>query len=167
MSEEKKPEAIQEQDSAPKMEENNLSEWKSEGIETLAGALAKAPSEIRGAQKKSVNPFFNSNYADFNTVIESCMPQIRKNGVWQDMNNDNATSGTADYNFTSLADGYYNFSVRCWDVSFRYGYDTVYDVIVDTNDLNGSIIINSGATYTSSASVTLSLTYSDLSITSV
>ena len=81
MSEEKKPGAIQEQDSAPQIEENNPSEWKSESIDKLAGALAKAQSEIRGAQKKSVNPFFKSNYADLHTVIESCMPQLSKNGV--------------------------------------------------------------------------------------
>ena len=61
--------------------ENTNSEWKSDQIDKLAGALAKAQSEIRGAAKKSKNPFFNSNYADLHTVIESCMPQLSKNGI--------------------------------------------------------------------------------------
>jgi hypothetical protein len=61
--------------------ERRKSEWKSDQIDKLAGALAKAQSEIRGAAKKSKNPFFNSNYADLHTVIESCMPQLSKNGI--------------------------------------------------------------------------------------
>ena len=61
--------------------ENTNSEWKSDQIDKLAGALAKAQSEIRGAAKKSKNTFFNSNYADLHTVIESCMPQLSKNGI--------------------------------------------------------------------------------------
>ena len=61
--------------------ERRKSEWKSDDIDKLAGALSKAQSEIRGAAKKSKNPFFNSNYADLHTVIESCMPQLSKNGI--------------------------------------------------------------------------------------
>ena len=61
--------------------ENTNSERKSDQIDKLAGALAKAQSQIRGAAKKSKNPFFNSNYADLHTVIESCMPQLSANGI--------------------------------------------------------------------------------------
>ena len=61
--------------------ERRKDEWKSDKIDKLAAALAKAQSEIRGAAKKSKNPFFNSNYADLHTVIESCMPQLSKNGI--------------------------------------------------------------------------------------
>jgi len=77
--------------------ERRKSEWKSDQIDKLAGALAKAQSEIRGAAKKSKNPFFNSNYADLHTVIESCMPQLSKNGVsviqGTDFDIDNAGQG--------------------------------------------------------------------------
>ena len=45
--------------------------WKSDKIDKLAASLAKAQSEMKGAEKKSVNPFFNSGYADLHTVIES------------------------------------------------------------------------------------------------
>ena len=61
--------------------ETSNNDWKSDQIDKLAGALAKAQSEIRGAAKKSTNPFFNSSYADLHTVIESCMPQLSKNGI--------------------------------------------------------------------------------------
>ena len=61
--------------------ETSNNDWKSDKIDKLAGALAKAQSEIRGAAKKSTNPFFNSSYADLHTVIESCMPQLSKNGI--------------------------------------------------------------------------------------
>ena len=55
--------------------------WKSENIEKLASALSKAQSEIKGAEKKSTNPFFNSGYADLHTVIESSFPFLTKHGL--------------------------------------------------------------------------------------
>ena len=51
--------------------------WKSDKIDKLATALSKAQSEIKGAEKKSVNPFFKSGYADLHTVIESSFPYFR------------------------------------------------------------------------------------------
>ena len=59
--------------------ENN--EWKSDKIDKLAAALSKAQSEMKGAEKKSINPFFNSGYADLHTVIESSFPHLTKNGL--------------------------------------------------------------------------------------
>jgi hypothetical protein len=50
-------------------------------IDKLAGALAKAQSEMKGAQSKSSNPFFKSSYADLHTVIESSIPYLSKNGL--------------------------------------------------------------------------------------
>jgi hypothetical protein len=55
--------------------------WKSDKIDKLATALSKAQSEIKGAEKKSVNPFFNSGYADLHTVIESSFPHLTKYGL--------------------------------------------------------------------------------------
>ena len=57
------------------------SHWKSDKIDKLATALSKAQSEIKGAEKKSVNPFFNSGYADLHTVIESSFPHLTKYGL--------------------------------------------------------------------------------------
>ena len=57
------------------------SDWKSEKINSLATALSKAQSEMKGAKSKSKNPFYNSNYADLYTVIEACMPALNKNGL--------------------------------------------------------------------------------------
>ena len=60
---------------------NNESVWKSEKIDKLAAALSKAQSEMKGAEKKSINPFFNSGYADLHTVIESSFPHLTKYGL--------------------------------------------------------------------------------------
>ena len=65
-------------DSTP---ENTKSQWKSDKIDKLASALSKAQSEMKGAEKKSINPFFNSGYADLHTVIESSFPHLTKNGL--------------------------------------------------------------------------------------
>ena len=62
--------------------------WKSDKIDKLAASLAKAQSEMKGAEKKSVNPFFNSGYADLNTVIESSFPHLTKYGLTVIQGND-------------------------------------------------------------------------------
>jgi len=61
--------------------ERRKDEWKSDNIEKLAEALSGAQSEMKGAKKDSVNPFFKSNYADLDTVIKSCFPQLTKYGL--------------------------------------------------------------------------------------
>ena len=96
------------------------------------------------------------NFSNTNKV--NC--QANYNSLWYDMNNDNVISGTADYTF-SLSDGTYNISVRCYDESLLYGYDYVYNIVVDTTDPTGSVVIDSGAEWTDSTSVSLGLTYSD------
>ena len=55
--------------------------WKSDSIDKLAQSLSKAQSEMKGAEKKSTNPFFNSSYADLHTVIESSIPYLTKYGL--------------------------------------------------------------------------------------
>ena len=61
--------------------ENDETSWKSDKIDKLAAALTKAQAEMKGAEKKSVNPFFNSGYADLHTVIESSFPHLTKYGL--------------------------------------------------------------------------------------
>ena len=61
--------------------ETTESHWKSDKIDKLAAALSKAQSQMKGAEKKSINPFFNSGYADLHTVIESSFPHLTKNGL--------------------------------------------------------------------------------------
>ena len=50
-------------------------------IGELMKALAEAQSKITGAEKTAKNPYFNSNYADLHTVIESCRPHLSKVGI--------------------------------------------------------------------------------------
>ena len=69
-------------------------EWMSPEIDKLAAALAKAQSEIRGAKKSSTNPFFKSDYADLDTVIKSCFPQLTKNGLSVIQGNDTCDKGS-------------------------------------------------------------------------
>ena len=91
-------EAIQEPigDSVPQKEpqDRRSNEWKSPEIDKLAGALAKAQSEIKGALASNVNPFFKSNYADLDTIIKSCFPQLTKNGLSIIQGNDTCDQGS-------------------------------------------------------------------------
>ena len=50
----------------------------SETIGKIAGALAKAQSEMTMVEAKSTNPFFNSKYASLASVLETAMPQLNK-----------------------------------------------------------------------------------------
>jgi hypothetical protein len=54
---------------------------KSDQINELACALAKAQSEILGASKDSSNPFFKSKYADLSSVWDACRIALTKNGL--------------------------------------------------------------------------------------
>lgn len=54
---------------------------KSEQLDQLATALAKAQSEIKSALKESTNPFFKSHYADLTSVWNACREALNKNGL--------------------------------------------------------------------------------------
>ncbi len=54
---------------------------KSENINELAAALAKAQGEIEGAHKDSANPFFRSKYADLASVWDACRGPLSKHGL--------------------------------------------------------------------------------------
>lgn len=54
---------------------------KSENINELASALSKAQGEISSALKDNSNEFFNSKYADLNSVWNACREPLSKNGL--------------------------------------------------------------------------------------
>jgi hypothetical protein len=54
---------------------------KSESIAALAKALCKAQSQMGGAKKGAVNPFFKSNYADLSSVIQAIKEPFSSNGL--------------------------------------------------------------------------------------
>jgi hypothetical protein len=54
---------------------------KSETIGALAKALSAAQSTMKSASKDSVNPFFKSRYADFQSIWEAAREPITKNGL--------------------------------------------------------------------------------------
>ena len=54
---------------------------KSESIKELATALNKAQSEMSGAKKGKVNPFFKSKYANLEEVINCAKEPLFNNGL--------------------------------------------------------------------------------------
>lgn len=54
---------------------------KSESIKQLIVALIKARGFITGAVKDSKNPFFKSDYANLESVIDSTLPHLLENGI--------------------------------------------------------------------------------------
>lgn len=54
---------------------------RSEAIDLLATALAKAQSEMSVAHEDSNNPFFKSKYADLAAIIKASRPHLTKNGL--------------------------------------------------------------------------------------
>ena len=53
----------------------------SDEIGELAGALAKAQSEMTMVEAKSTNPFFNSKYASLAAILEIAMPALNTNEI--------------------------------------------------------------------------------------
>ena len=54
---------------------------KSESIQNLAAALAKAQAEFPAVPFNAVNPFLKNKYADLGAVIETARPVLAKNGL--------------------------------------------------------------------------------------
>lgn len=54
---------------------------KSDQINELAAALAKAQGQIKGALKDSNNPFFKTKYADLASVVEAIREAFAQNGL--------------------------------------------------------------------------------------
>ena len=54
---------------------------KSEAINELAAALAKAQGQMEGAKKDADNPFFKSKYADLASVVEAIRGPFAEHGL--------------------------------------------------------------------------------------
>ena len=53
----------------------------SQSIAKLMPDLIKAQNEMSAVKKEGFNPFFNSSYADLNSIINECVPVLNKNGI--------------------------------------------------------------------------------------
>jgi len=53
----------------------------SESIKAIAPAFLKAQKEMEAVTKNSKNPFFKSDYADLNAVMEACKEPLNNNGI--------------------------------------------------------------------------------------
>lgn len=58
-----------------------IMEYKSEQINELAGALAKAQAEMPVAELNNSNPYFKSKYADLATYVKASRPFLSKYGL--------------------------------------------------------------------------------------
>lgn len=54
---------------------------KSEQINELAAALAKAQGSMKGAVKDASNPFFKKSYADLESIWDACRKALSENGL--------------------------------------------------------------------------------------
>lgn len=69
-----------------------MNNYRSEQLNELFTALAKAQNEMETAGKNQSNPFYKSKYADLLALIEASRPYLSKNGLsviqriepWQD-----------------------------------------------------------------------------------
>jgi hypothetical protein len=62
-------------------QDNNVTEWQSETIDKLAVALSKAQGSLTGVKADAINPFFNSKYADLNSILTVVRPVLAENGL--------------------------------------------------------------------------------------
>ncbi len=74
---------------------------QSEQINEIAGALAKAQGDIKGAAKDSTNPHFKSKYADLASVWDACRQALSKNGLSVIQTPDTTADGV--FLYTTLA----------------------------------------------------------------
>ena len=56
-------------------------EYRSEQLNELFTALAKAQLEMEAANKSADNPFFKSKYADLEEVVKASRPYVAKHGL--------------------------------------------------------------------------------------
>lgn len=54
---------------------------RSESIKAIAPAFLKAQKEMEAVTKNAKNPFFKSEYADLNAVMEACKEPLNNNGI--------------------------------------------------------------------------------------
>lgn len=54
---------------------------KSESIKAIAPAFLKAQKDMEAVTKDAKNPFFKSDYATLNAVVEACKEPLNSNGI--------------------------------------------------------------------------------------
>jgi len=54
---------------------------RSDSIKNIAPAFLKAQKEMEAVTKNAKNPFFKSEYADLNAVMETCKEPLNNNGI--------------------------------------------------------------------------------------
>ena len=125
---------------------------RSENINELATALAKAQGSMTHAKKDSDNPFFKSSYADLASVWEACRKQLSDNGLSIVQLPEEATTGLVLRTMLLHSSGQYITSHYSIPVSKndaqaygsaltyarRYALAAIVGVYQDDDDANGA-----------------------------
>lgn len=69
--------------------------WKSEKLDQLGIALAKAQGEMTSADLNKSNPYFKSSYADITSIVSASRPYLSKYGLSVMQNIYEQTDGTS------------------------------------------------------------------------
>lgn len=75
------PDYRQQQEIEEQQQQEHEDMNKSENINELAAALAKAQLEVENASKTSANPHFKSRYADLAEILNTVRPVLAANGL--------------------------------------------------------------------------------------
>jgi hypothetical protein len=110
-------------------------------------------------------------YSDNNPTLRwTCESEIPLKGYSFCLDNNPTTepdnildvNNTVDnISYTNLSDGVWYFHIKAQNIENAWGGVAHYTLRIDTKPPTGSIVINGDATYTTSTSVTLTLTYND------
>src|SRR3989338_6835437 len=124
-------------------------------------------SPVAGSTIATADVITTASYSDFNNV--SCEARIDA-GSWQNMLGDGKNSGTANYTFTSQADGSHTINVNCTDTAniTHYTNQTVTFTVSAVAD-NTKPVVNITAplsnAYLASSNVITNVNFSDASNT--
>ena len=77
-------------------------DMQSSNVTNLVKALIKFQSEVTDIKKDKINPFFNSQYVDINTVIGHIRPMLSKNDLGISQGNRYCTYSNGFYVSTTL-----------------------------------------------------------------
>lgn len=62
--------------------DSNHAKYRSDNINEIAGAMAKAQGEYKRIDLNRENPYFKSKYADLDSIVEATRVALSKNGIF-------------------------------------------------------------------------------------
>jgi len=133
---------------------------------TLVDTTPPPAPDISSSTHPNENVWYTNNDPTFQWTTPSDISGIAGYSYILDQSPTTTPDQTIDTtentkSYTDLGDGTWYFHVRAKDNADNWGSAKHYQANIDTQSPSGTISINQGATYATSTSVTLTLTYSD------